>query len=71
MTPRKKERDDSIREFEVEDLRDGIQSSRASRLNLLSKEFGLERNRWELSRESVLEGFKGCSKGFIIHPDNW
>eukprot|EP00268_Persea_americana_P042986 TRINITY_DN4308_c0_g2_i10.p1 TRINITY_DN4308_c0_g2~~TRINITY_DN4308_c0_g2_i10.p1 ORF type:complete len:822 (-),score=136.83 TRINITY_DN4308_c0_g2_i10:122-2587(-) len=71
MTPRKKERDDSIREFEVEDLRDGIQSSRASRLNLLLNEFGLERNRWELSRESVLEGFKGCSKGFIIHPDNW
>ncbi|XP_077230384.1 potassium channel SKOR-like [Tasmannia lanceolata] len=57
-------------EFEVEELRDRINSSRASRFDLLSKELGLEWNRRRLSRESVINGLRGCSSGFVFPPDN-
>ncbi|KAM5558133.1 potassium channel SKOR [Rosa sericea] len=67
-------------EYEVQDLRDRIKSSRGSRFNLISNDLGLDgsststtrrRMRNYLSRESVINGVKGLSKGIgVIHPDN-
>ncbi|XP_024187428.1 potassium channel SKOR isoform X1 [Rosa chinensis] len=67
-------------EYEVQDLRDRIKSSRGSRFNLISNDLGLDgsststtrrRMRNYLSRESVITGVKGLSKGIgVIHPDN-
>ncbi|KAF5177403.1 Potassium channel skor [Thalictrum thalictroides] len=53
-------------EFEVEELRDRIVSSRGSRFDLITNEFGLSRNRRRISTESVINGIKG----FVINPDN-
>lgn len=66
-------------EYEVQDLRDRIKSSRGSRFNLLENEFGLVNNtesslitnlRRKLSRESVINGIRYVSTGPVIHPDN-
>lgn len=71
--------DDGEEEYEVEDLKDRIKSSRGSRFNLIEKEFGLVNNngsssmtswRRKLSRESVINGIRYVSSGFVIHPDN-
>ncbi|GMP25663.1 hypothetical protein CsSME_00002422 [Camellia sinensis var. sinensis] len=58
-------------EYEVHDLKDRIESSQGSRMNLLKKELGLEHEgRKIFSRESVVNGIKDLSKGIHIHPDN-
>ncbi|KAL6001270.1 hypothetical protein ACLOJK_007002 [Asimina triloba] len=57
-------------EFVVDDLRDRIQSSRGSRFNLITNEFGLEQSQKLLTRDSFLDGIKGCSGAFVILPDN-
>lgn len=71
--------DEDGTEYEVQDLRDRIKSSRGSRFNLLENEFGLVDNtesslitnlRRKLSRESVINGIRYVSTGPAIHPDN-
>ncbi|KAH8511421.1 hypothetical protein H0E87_008837 [Populus deltoides] len=71
--------DEDGTEYEVQDLRDRIKSSRGSRFNLLENEFGLVNNtesslitnlRRKLSRESVVNGIRYVSTGPVIHPDN-
>ncbi|KAA8547685.1 hypothetical protein F0562_004114 [Nyssa sinensis] len=57
-------------EYEVDDLRDRIQSSRGSRFTLLTNELGLEPTRRKFSREGLINGIKDLSKGLVIHPDN-
>ena len=78
----KEEEEKEEEEYEVQDLRDQIKSSRGSRFNLITNEFGLlegsssasttrRRMRYYLSKESVINGVKGLSKGIgVIHPDN-
>ncbi|CAK7338936.1 unnamed protein product [Dovyalis caffra] len=78
----KKESDDDEEEteYEVQDLRDKIKSSRGSRFNLIENELGLVNNtnesslmtswRRKLSRESVVNGLRYVSTGLVIHPDN-
>ncbi|KAI4388908.1 hypothetical protein MLD38_001196 [Melastoma candidum] len=64
--------DGSGGEYEVQDLRDRIKSSRGSRFNLIANEFGLDRGGgsggWgrKFSTESLINGIK-C---LVIHPDN-
>ncbi|XP_065850069.1 potassium channel SKOR-like [Euphorbia lathyris] len=64
--------DDDQGEYEVQDLRDRIKSSRGSRLNLIQNELGLDSspNRRKFSRASVINGIRYVSKGLVIHPDN-
>ena len=66
-------------EYEVQELRDRIKSSRGSRFNLIENEFGLVNGtessmianwRRKLSRESVNNGIHYVSTGLVIHPDN-
>lgn len=57
-------------EYELEDVRDGIKSSRGSRFNLITNELGLESTRRKFSRESLLFGLRDLSQGLVIHPDN-
>ncbi|PSS26770.1 Potassium channel SKOR like [Actinidia chinensis var. chinensis] len=57
-------------EYVVDDLRDSIDSSRRSRLNLLKKELEFEPARRIFSRENVINSIKDLSKGMVIHPDN-
>ncbi|KAL7094338.1 hypothetical protein ACP275_11G097300 [Erythranthe tilingii] len=61
---------DEREEYEVEDLRERIKSSRGSRLTLIENELGLDPTRRQFTRQTVIEGFKGFSQGFYIHPDN-
>ncbi|XAR58128.1 hypothetical protein NMG60_11026523 [Bertholletia excelsa] len=58
------------REYEVDEMRDQICSSRGSRFNLLIGELGLRPTRRVFSRESVIGGIKDLSNGLVIHPDN-
>ncbi|XP_052197957.1 potassium channel SKOR-like isoform X2 [Diospyros lotus] len=59
------------KEYQVDDLRDRIRSSRGSTINLIQNELGLDRNRRRIySRESVIYGLKDLSNGMVIHPDN-
>lgn len=78
---RRKHEDEDEDEYEVQDLRERIKSSRGSRFDLIANELGLagssgasstrRRMRYYLSRESVINGVKGLSKGIgVIHPDN-
>ncbi|XWS18037.1 hypothetical protein CRYUN_Cryun32bG0007800 [Craigia yunnanensis] len=53
-------------EYEVEELREAIKSSRGSRFNLIADEFAA-RARRKFSRQSLINGFKA---GLAIHPDN-
>ena len=57
-------------EFQLEDIRDRITSSRGSRFNLIANEFGLASAIRKFSRENVINGFKDLSNGVVIHPDN-
>jgi hypothetical protein len=57
-------------EYELEDVRDRIKSSRGSRFNLMTNELGLESTRRKFSRESLLLGLRDLSQGLVIHPDN-
>lgn len=57
-------------EYELEDVRDRIKSSRGSRFNLITNELGLESTRRKFSRESLLFGLRDLSQGLVIHPDN-
>ena len=57
-------------EFVVDDVRDGIECSRGSRFDLLEKELGIEPVRRKFSRETVINGIRGLSKGLLIFPDN-
>ena len=63
------EEDDVKGEYELQDINDRIKSSRGSRFNLIINELRLEPFR-RFSRESVVNGIRGLSKGFVIHPDN-
>ncbi|KAK6285069.1 hypothetical protein POUND7_004021 [Theobroma cacao] len=58
-------------DYEVEELRDRIQSSRGSRFDLIANEFGLApaRGRRKFSRRTVIDGIKDL-RGLAIHPDN-
>lgn len=58
-------------EYEVDELRDRIKSSRGSRFELIEKELGLNSsaNR-RFSRQSVINGLKDLSRGLVIHPEN-
>lgn len=79
---RRKLEDEDEDEYEVQDMRERIKSSRGSRFDLIANELGLaagssgasstrRRMRYYLSRESVINGVKGLSKGIgVIHPDN-
>ncbi|WCJ25172.1 Potassium channel SKOR [Euphorbia peplus] len=64
--------DDDHGEYEVQDLRDRIKSSRGSRFNLIQNELGLElsSDRRKFSRQSVIDGIRYVSTGLVIHPDN-
>lgn len=59
------------KEYELEDLRDRMKSSRGSRFNLIANELGLETTRRKFSRENLLLGIRDLSRGLVIHPDNW
>ncbi|KAL1308253.1 hypothetical protein HN51_050188 [Arachis hypogaea] len=58
------------REYEVQDLRDRLKSSRGSRFDLIENEFGLNSARRKFSRQALLDGIRGISKGAVIHPEN-
>ncbi|KAF2295542.1 hypothetical protein GH714_033164 [Hevea brasiliensis] len=59
------------RVYEIEDVRDGINSSQGSRFNLIENELGLESGtRRKFSRQSVINGVRYVSKGVFIHPEN-
>ncbi|PQQ09589.1 potassium channel SKOR [Prunus yedoensis var. nudiflora] len=65
---------DEEEEYEVQDLRDRIKSSRGSRFNLIKNELGLDNDDdssilRRFSRQSLINGVKGLSHG-VIHPDN-
>ncbi|PON83169.1 hypothetical protein TorRG33x02_210030 [Trema orientale] len=57
-------------EYELQDIRDRIKSSRGSRFNLIANEFGLASTIRNFSRENLINGIKDLSKGLVIHPDN-
>ncbi|KAF4362944.1 hypothetical protein G4B88_030222 [Cannabis sativa] len=57
-------------EFELQDIRDRIKSSRGSRFNLIANEFGLASAIKKFSRENVMNGIRDLSNGVVIHPDN-
>ncbi|XP_055828534.1 potassium channel SKOR [Solanum dulcamara] len=61
-------------EYEVEDVRDKIESSRGSRFQLIENDLvGVDlftRRRRKISRQSVFNGLKDLSQGFVIHPEN-
>ncbi|KAL3527435.1 hypothetical protein ACH5RR_012091 [Cinchona calisaya] len=58
-------------EYEVDDLRDKIKSSRGSRFALIENELGLDSSaRRRFSRQSVINGIKDLSQGLVIHPEN-
>ncbi|CAB4273802.1 unnamed protein product [Prunus armeniaca] len=65
---------DEEEEYEVQDLKDRIKSSRGSRFNLITNELGLDDDSSSIlrrfSRQSLINGVKGLSHG-VIHPDNW
>ena len=56
------------REYEVQDLRDRLKSSRGSRFQLIETELEELNYRKKFSRH-VLDGIRGFSKDFIIHPE--
>lgn len=60
-------------EYEVDDLRERMKSSRGSRLNLINRELGFEpepARRISSGNESVNNGIRDLSKCKVIHPDN-
>ncbi|KAG9443949.1 hypothetical protein H6P81_015289 [Aristolochia fimbriata] len=68
MAPRRK-KDEAEEEFEVEDLNDGIGSSRGSRFQVITNAFDPARRK--LSRDRLLYGLGGgCSGRFVIYPEN-
>lgn len=62
------------REYEVQDLRDRLKSSRGSRFDLIENQLGLNSTWSKFSRQALLHGIRGFSmdlvKDFVIHPDN-
>lgn len=59
------------REYELDEVRDGLKSSRGSRFNLIANELGLESSAHrKFSRETLISGLKDLSRGLAIHPDN-
>ncbi|EXC20599.1 Potassium channel SKOR [Morus notabilis] len=58
-------------EYELQDIRDRIKSSRGSRFNLIENELGLASTiRSKFSRGNVINGIKDLSKDLVIYPDN-
>ena len=62
-------------EYELQDLRDRLKSSRGSRFDLIANEFGASAataagTARRFSRENVINGIRDLSKDFVIHPDN-
>ncbi|XP_050102650.1 potassium channel SKOR-like isoform X2 [Malus sylvestris] len=68
------DRDEEEEEYEVQDLRERIKSSRGSQFDLIKNELGLGDGssiwRRRFSRQSLIDGVRGLSKGLVIHPDN-
>ncbi|CAH9114440.1 unnamed protein product [Cuscuta epithymum] len=58
-------------EYEISDLRERIRSTRESRFKLMENELGVELTRPKFSRQAVINGLKGVSRGLVFHPDNW
>ncbi|RAL37423.1 hypothetical protein DM860_000117 [Cuscuta australis] len=58
-------------EYTVSDLRDRMESTGRSRFKLMENELGLELTRPKFSRQSVIDGLNGLSRGLVFHPDNW
>lgn len=58
------------REYEVQDLRDRLKSSRGSRFDLIENQLGLNSTWSKFSRQALLHGIRGFSVDFVIHPDN-
>lgn len=62
-------------EHQVQDLRERIKSSLGSQFNLIKNELGLgdgsSTRRRRFSRQSLIDGVRGLSKGLVVHPDNW
>ncbi|XP_068302539.1 potassium channel SKOR-like isoform X2 [Pyrus communis] len=62
-------------EYQVQDLRERIKSSLGSQFNLIKNELGLGDGsstlRRRFSRQRMVDGVRGLSKGLVIHPDNW
>nr|ANS59120.1 potassium channel transporter [Lycium barbarum] len=57
-------------EYEVEDMRDNVESSRGSRFRLIENDLvGIDWFRRKISRQSVINGLKDLSH-FVIHPEN-
>ncbi|XP_059307226.1 potassium channel SKOR-like isoform X2 [Lycium ferocissimum] len=57
-------------EYEVEDVRDKMESSRGSRFRLIENDLvGIDLFRRKISRQSVINGLKDLSH-FVIHPEN-
>ncbi|KAI8540935.1 hypothetical protein RHMOL_Rhmol08G0023500 [Rhododendron molle] len=65
------ERDEEEEEFEVEEVRERLESSRGSRFNLLNNELGRESFRRKFSRESVINGFRDLSKVMRKFQSRW
>ncbi|KAK4776250.1 hypothetical protein SAY87_024211 [Trapa incisa] len=58
-------------EYELDEVRDRIKSSRGSRFNLIANELGIESSAHrKFSRENLISGLKDLSRGLAIHPDN-
>lgn len=74
MRSKREERESSSEEndeeYEIQELRDQIRSSRGSRFNLIENEFGLGLTRTRFSSDTVLNGIRGFSKNFVINPEN-
>ncbi|KAJ4715379.1 Potassium channel SKOR [Melia azedarach] len=72
MSDNARKEDSESEEYEVEDLRDRIKSSRGSRFNLIANQFGFlhSSHRNFIGSQSVLTGIRDLSKGFYILPDN-
>ncbi|WOL01330.1 potassium channel KOR2-like isoform X2 [Canna indica] len=54
-------------EFQLNEVADDIEDSVASRLSMISKEYGLGRRNWDSS--SKLKVSRDCYRSFIIHPN--
>ncbi|XP_019058902.1 PREDICTED: potassium channel SKOR isoform X3 [Tarenaya hassleriana] len=65
---RRRGESDGEEEYEVDDLRDGIVSSRGSRFNLLSNFLGLDFA--GKGRKPIFDGIRDISRDRIVHPDN-
>lgn len=57
-------------EYEFQDVKDRIKSSRGSQFNLIAYQLGLNSTGRKFSRESLFNGIRDLSRGLVIHPNN-